>query len=281
MHPVKFSFQLILFIGFLCSISAQASDGETPDKRGIFKPGESMNLLENSSFEDGTSHWMLGKYNGGIGKFQVDTTNQVTDGRAAVVVTANDIQSSPSNVQLFSTVSLEKNGVYSIMFGAIVEKAELISVSFSSGNNMLFEEAILLNPGQQIYGPFNYRSVVDEQEAIFSFNLGKTNGKLYFDDVRVLEDKTENLFNEIIAKSGVNIHQLQGKNEVFIQLPTGAVEDFIVMVFGPGGRLVKTMKIQRGTQEASIDFSGLIQTGKYQVRVITQSNTLAYNIDIR
>jgi len=244
-------------------------------------PAESMNLLENSSFEEGTSHWMLGKYDGGIGKFQVDTTNRVTDGQAAIVITTNDIGSNPSNVQLFSTVSLVKNVVYSIIFRAFVEKAELISVSFSAGDISLFEEVVLLKPGQQTYGPFNYRSVIDEKTAIFSFNLGKTNGRLYFDDVRVLEDKTENLFNEIIAKSGVNIHQLQGRNEVFIQLPSGAVEDLIVMVFGPGGRLVKTMRILKGIQEASIDFSGFIQTGKYQVRVITQSNTLAYNIDVR
>jgi len=116
--------------------------------------------------------------------------------------------------------------------------------------------------------------------AIFSFNLGKTNGKLYFDDVLVLEDNSENLFNEIIAKSGINIYQLQGRNEVFIQLPSSAIEEFIVLVFGPDGRLVKTLRIQKGIQEASLDFSRFSQRGKYEVKVISPSNTLAYNIDV-
>ncbi len=225
---LKYSSPLVLILIILCSFSVQAIDGDTPEKRGIFKPAGSLNILKNPSFSEGTANWMLGKYDGGIGKFQVDTINPVTNGRAAMVVTSNDMECNPSNVQLFSTVRLEKNVFYSIMFKAVVEKAELISISLSDGNMMLFEEVVLLSPGQQTYGPFNYRCLVDEQMAVFSLNLGKTSGRLFFDDVLVLEDRTEILFNEIIAKSGVNIYQLQGRNEVFIQLPSGATEDFIM-----------------------------------------------------
>jgi len=110
MHlAIKLSFQLILILSFLSSISALAADGETPQSRGIFKSAESVNLIKNPSFEEGSSYWMLGKYDGGKGKFQVDTTKKIMNGLVAVVVTANDIEGNPSNVQLFSTVRLEKN----------------------------------------------------------------------------------------------------------------------------------------------------------------------------
>ena len=277
----KLSFQLALIIGFLLSISAYATVGETPDKRGIFQSGESRNLLENSSFDEGTSHWMLGKFDGGSGKLLIDTTMKVMKSQAALVITANDIECEASNVRLFNILTLKKNVEYSIMFEAVAEKASIISISFVAGNETIFEEVILLNQNQRIYGPFNYRSPVDVDMGIFSFNLGKTSGKLYFDDVSILEDNSENLFNEIVTKSGVNIYQINERNEVFIQLPSSAADDFIVMVVGPGGRLVKSMRILKGIQEATLDFSEFTQKGTYKVKVITPSNTLAYNIALR
>jgi hypothetical protein len=122
---------------------------------------------------------------------------------------------------------------------------------------------------------------VDELLAFFIINLGKTSGTLYFDDVLVLEDKSEKLFNEILAKSGVNIHRPEGHDELFIQLPASAEEDLPLLIVGPHGRIVKTIYISKGSQETSIDFSEYTTPGHYLIQVITPFKTLAWNFNVR
>jgi hypothetical protein len=218
---------------------------------------------------------MLGKYGGGKGKLCIVDSTAGQDDPAALVVTENTIESPFSNVQLFNAISLQKDVTYSITFSATVAKASLISVSLGNGVNSFFEEVLLLRPGQETYGPFDYRCTVDELLAFFSINLGKTSGTMYFDDVLVIQDNSEKLFNEILAKSGVNIHRPEGYDELFIQLPACAEDDLPLLIIGPRGRIVKTMQISKGSQETSIDFSEYTTPGHYLVQVITPFKTLA------
>lgn len=270
----------VLCFGFHEAVCIDNGENQ-PMGKAIFKVTESSNLLPNPAFNDGTSYWMLGKYEGGKGKLCVGYLTAGKDDPSALVVTENNIESPFMNVQLFNALSLQKDVNYSIMFSARVTKASLISIRLSNGTETFFEEVLLLTPEQDTYGPFEYNCTTDESLAFFSINLGKTSGNLYFDNVLVLEDKTEKLFNEILAKSGVNIHQPEGQEELFIQLPACAEDDLPLLIVGPRDRIVKTMHISKGSQETSIDFSEYTTPGHYLVQVITPFKTLAWNFNVR
>lgn len=251
------------------------------DKSGIFYFAHTENLLQNPDFENGTSYWTLGKYNGGSATFYTDSISDAFSGRQAVVQTKGSFNKEFDDIQLFSFIEISKNTIYTISFQASVKTACLISISLSNGVDTFFDEKLLLRPEQTIYGPFSFKSITDESFSFFSFNLGRTNATMVFDDVAITADDTEKQFEQIVSNAGINIHQVSQGKELYIQLPTAAKADYPVIFINEKGKTLRTAKIHEGAQELFLKLDNQLQMGNYVVQVFAPEKTHAYNFQVK
>ena len=106
--------------------------------KGIFTGATDHNLIQNPGFENKTSKWSLGKYNGGSGLFTTDTLNPIAGNQSALVITDNQGKHY-YDVQLFTFFNLQKKALYSITFKAEVTSNSAISVSVSNGFETFYE----------------------------------------------------------------------------------------------------------------------------------------------
>jgi hypothetical protein len=270
---------LVTFVVFR-SLASEPT-GNKSNEDGIFSLGIGANLLPNADFERGTTSWMLGKNQGGQGKIMADTTRKVFSSKSVFISTANDIDQELSDVQLFTMVKLKKNASYSVSFQAVTTSACIVSVSLTSGGVTYFEEVMILSAGNKTYGPFEFNCPTDDEFAVFAINLGKTCNQVWFDNVALYEDDTKNRFNEIIARGGINIILPEKLNELYIQLYSAAAEDLPVFITDQRGRIVKTSRIAKGIQEATMAIPENIAPGNYQVKIITPARILASHFEIR
>lgn len=288
MMEKKLAFIVLIIFAPICLFATEPTENIAPkeqpaqhDKEGIFYLGQSANLLQNPDFDNGTSYWTLGKYNGGSATFYTDSTSDMFTGRQAVIQSSGSFNNEFEDIQLFSFLQISKNTIYSITFQASVKTASLVSISLSDGIDAFFEEKLLLRPEQTFYGPFTYKSNTDEPFAFFSFNLGRTNATMIFDDVTLLADDTEKQFEQIVANAGINIHPVREGKELYIQLPTAAKADYPVLFINEKGKTLRTAKINEGTHELFLKLDGQLQMGNYVVQVFAQEKTHAYNIQIK
>jgi hypothetical protein len=251
------------------------------DKSGIFYFAHAKNLLLNSDFENGTSYWTLGKYNGGIATLYTDSVNNSFSGKQAVVQAGGSFNREYEDIQLFSFMEISKNTIYTISFQASVKTACLISISLSNGVDTFFDEELLLRPEQTIYGPFSFKSNTDEAFSFFAFNLGRTNATMVFDDVTITADDTEKQFEQIVSNAGINIHQVSQGKELYIQLPTAAKADYPVIFINEKGKTLRTAKIHEGAQELFLKLDNQLQMGNYVVQVFAPEKTHAYNFQVK
>ncbi|MDZ7604565.1 MAG: carbohydrate binding domain-containing protein [Cyclobacteriaceae bacterium] len=280
--PSALSLLLFTFLALHSIAGNPKEDGVKSNSAGIFSLVNNRNLLPNADFELGTSHWVLGKYHGGQGKITTDTTLNVFSSNAACISTSNDIDQELSDVQLFTTVKLKKMASYSVSFQAAATSACIVSVSLTNGGDLTyFEEVLILSAGLKTYGPFEFNCPADDEFAVFAINLGKTCNRLWIDNVALYEDDTENRFNAIIASGGINIILPEKLNELYIQLYSAAAEDLPVFITDQRGRIVKTSRIAKGIQEATMDIPENMAPGNYQIKIITLARILASSFEIR
>ena len=253
----------------------------THSKDGIFYSLKNDLIIQNPDFSNGTSYWTLGKFNGGNADFYTDSIDDDLNGHHAVIHSRGSFSNNFDDIQLFSFLEISKNSIYSISFEASVKTASLISISISNGIEIFYEEKLLLRPGRNLYGPFNFRSDVDETFAYFAFNLGRTSGKLHFDEVSITADDTEKQFRQIVENSGINIHALSGGKELYIQLPVTAKNDYPVIFSNEKGRAIKTANIPEGSSELWIQLDENMTRGQYLMKVFASEKVLAYRLIIQ
>lgn len=277
-----------LFLLICCSISLSATDPpktsrsapDPIDDRSIFYSAEASNLIKNPEFEKETKHWFLGKYNGGSATLATDSACDKFKGRFALIKTSGVFDSNYEDIQLFSFLEISRNTNYKISFKASVHEECLISLTLSNGIETYFEEKLLLRPGQTNYGPFIYKGGFDESFAFFSFNLGKTHNSIAFDDISILADNTEKDFNELLAKSGINIEMIANGRELYISLPTSAKSDYPLIVVNDKGQTVKAQKILEGNQEGFINLQNTYDPGDYLLKIISPDKLLTYKFKV-
>lgn len=240
-----------------------------PDE-GIFTGTREINLIANPGFENHTSKWTLGKYNGGSGLFTIDTVN-IISGKQTALIQSDNQQGDYHDLQLFTFLPLAHQTRYSISFQADVKTACLISISIGNGFETLFEEKFLLRPGIKQYGPFVYNCVEDDPFSYFAFNLGKTNNKMRFDDITIQADHTEREFNEVIAKTGINVHYNTSskENSIFISSPRETSTDLPIILYDQDNNVIFTNKLFKGYNEANIKLNNELSKGNYQLKVFT------------
>jgi hypothetical protein len=275
----------ILLLTFVCSLPSFATDptekkASQHNEGGIFYSADQQNLLKNPDFSNSTSCWTLGKFNGGNATFFTDSLQNPLSGPQAIVVSGGSFTDAYEDIQLFSSIEISQNTIYSITFEAFVKKASLISISVGNGMDAFYDEKLLLRPEQTIYGPFTFKSGTDEAFAFFSFNLGRTNATLGFDNVSITADNTEKQFQEIVTNTGINIHPV-GHKELYIQLPTVAKTDYPVICVNGNGKAVRTDKIREGSQELFFRFDENLQAGNYTIKVFAPEKTVAYNFQVK
>ena len=277
----------LFIIGFL-PLNLWATEPSEPsktsenryDKDGIFYAAELENLLKNADFENGTSYWTLGKYSGGTATFFTDSIADFSSGKHAIIHSSGSFNRDYMDIQLFSFLEISQNSIYSITFKASVTSECLISISIGNGIEILYEQKLLLRPEEVSYGPFIFKSSIDDSFSFFAFNLGRTNSTISFDDVIITVDNTEKHFNKILASGGINIETLNQGLELFIQLPTSAKTDYPIIFINDQGKTVSTTKIREGSQEIFLPTSATMKKGSYTMKVFTPEKTLAYNFQI-
>jgi hypothetical protein len=250
------------------------------DEDGIFYAAEKQNLLKNGDFENGTSYWTLGKYNGGTATFYTDSTNNPFSGNQASIQSFGSFTKDYADIQLFSFMEISENTIYHVTFKASVSSECLISASFGNGIDTFFEEKLLLRPEETHYGPFVFKGNVDEAFGFFALNLGRTSTTISFDDIVVTADNTEKQFMDILANSGINIETLNHGKELFIHLPTSAKSDYPVIFINEQGKTVGTARIREGSQELFFNLKNNLKAGVYTMKVFIPEKTLAYNFQL-
>jgi len=284
---MKFKLACMLIIGLipfhLSATDPIKSEDNAPKnyaEDGIFYAAENKNILANPDFENGTSYWTLGKYNGATATFTADSISTEFNGKQAVIHTGGSLEMDYSDIQFFSFMEVSSNTIYNISFSASVKKTTLISVSIGNGIDIFYEEKLLLRPEKKHYGPFTFKADLDELFAFFALNLGRTNTKITVDEVLITADHTEKKFNEIIANSGINIEHIPNSNELYIQLPTSAKDDYPIIFTNEKGKTVKTDKIRTGSQELFINLQSSFERGNYIMKVFAADKTMSYSLSI-
>ena len=271
--------QLISILIAFCSITQAFSTSHTkpnstnsnPDHRNekdIFSGTHEINLINNPGFENKTSKWSLGKYNGGSGLFTADSINPLNGNHSALVVTANNGKQY-NDVQLFTFFNLQKQSEYHIAFTASVQSTCEVSISVSNGFENFFETKLILRPDKKLYGPFSFTSKEDNLFSYFSFNLGKTNAAIHLDDVVVLAKPVIREFEQLITTSGINILFNKNKNMLCVSSPSVAKIDIPILLFDANYNVIITDKITEGQNEANITLNNDLTKGKYMIKVFT------------
>ena len=292
MTEIAMSKKLTIILVILCSIfHVHASDdNETTGNRlksstfpedGIFSGLRETNVLINPGFENHTSRWILAKVNGGIGVFTTDSIQRISESRSAVVITENtnhDFQ----DVQLFSHFDLTEKAIYSIKFSAEVKKTCLISITVGNSFDTFYEKKLLLRPETKQYGPFYFSSEVSDPFSFFAFNLGKTKAKIILDDVVIQADHTQREFDNVITRSGINVHlsRSNSENSIFITLPMELSADLPVLLYDEDNKLIFARKIRKGEKEEIIILDESLDRGHYFLKLYGLYNLESYKIEL-
>lgn len=270
-------FILISICHTFLSIASDKKESSSNDKdpknyptNGIFTEAKESNLIANPGFENLTNNWILGKYNGGAGRFISDSNKSIVGQRSAFVHTTNQNQDY-NDVQLFTFLPLIKQAQYSISFMANVQSTCLISISLSNGFETIFEEKLLLRSDIKQYGPFVFKSDTDDPFSFFSFNLGKTSNKIWFDDIVVRADYTDKEFNELLANSGINVNYItiNEENSIYISSPTTSTAEMPIILYDDNNSVIFANKIRYGEYEATIKLNNKLDKGNYTLKVFT------------
>jgi len=281
--------KLILIIAVIFNVlQLYASDKNDPNApkssypdEGIFTGTREINLITNPGFENHTSKWTLGKYDGGSGLFTIDTTTIISGKQSALIHSENQ-DGDYHDLQLFTFLPLKHQTRYSISFQADVKTTSLISISIGNGFETLFEEKFLLRPGIKHYGPFVFNCVEDDPFSYFAFNLGKTNNKMRFDDIMIQADHTEREFNEVIANTGINVHYNTSstENSIFISSPRETNTDLPIILYDQNNNVIFTNKLFKGYNEANIKLDKELSKGNYQLKVFTPDKIEYFRFEV-
>ena len=248
---------------------------------GIFTGSKEVNLLLNPDFENYTSRWTLAKHNGGVGLFTTAYQSDQLKSRCAIVMTEN-IGKDYTDVQLFTHLELTNQTAYLIAFSAEVYETCLISISISNGFETFYEKRFLLRPQQRYYGPFLFTSDTDDLFSFFAFNLGKTSSTIKIDDVKIQADHTKKEFNDLISKSGINIHLNRGDstNSIFVSLPTELNEELPLLLYNEDNNVIFASKLRIGHKEATIYLDKPLDQGNYMLKLFTTGKPKTFKLSL-
>ena len=131
---------MLIFLVTICCTATLASNGKEPtsssrsshEEKSIFLGAQDANLIKNPDFENRTSSWLLGKYNGGSALLTTDTIQPINGKQSALVITDNKGHQY-SDIQLFTFFELRHKSSYDIYFEAEAEKASEVSITVSNG----------------------------------------------------------------------------------------------------------------------------------------------------
>jgi len=250
------------------------------DEDGIFYSAVQQNLIANHQFEASANHWTLGKYDGVSATFSIDTTNNLLNAHHALINITGTPANEAQDIQLMSFMELSKNTNYQIFFDAFVPYKTTISISFSNGNSNFFERSITLDPLQQHYGPYDFKSDHEDYFTYFAFNLGNANGEVRLDNVEVFADNTNKEFDQIVANSGINIKMLSGSQELYISLPSIARNDYPMILYDASGISVIINKIREGSLEHILPIQAHLQAGEYILKIFSPEKTFAHKLHV-
>lgn len=245
--------------------------GEGDDK-AIFPDKKKTNLISNPGFENKTSHWVLGKINGGAGQFTTDTVKAISGRRSAVVHTLNKDREM-KDLALFTFIPLEKGVSYTFSFQADPKKACLISVSFDNGDDFYFMEEIWLRPGLRTYGPYTFTAIDDDIFNRLSFNLGKTNTEIRLDEVYVNSEYTEKQIEEPLTNNGIHLEYLRDTefNSIHVSIPEKPGQDIPLLIYDENNNVIYADKISKQSNEATIALKRNLHIGDYRLDVYLTS----------
>ena len=171
---------------------------------------------------------------------------------------------------------LHDKAQYSVTFNAKVKSACAISISISNGFEVFYEAKFKLLPGKEFYGPFIFSSKQDDSFSFFSFNLGKTNNEIVLDEVKIQADHTKREFENVVSKSGINIHYNKDQNEICINSPTEAEKDLPIILYDANKNVIKTNTLLKGSKEANITLNSQLELGVYKLKVYTSNKYELY-----
>ncbi len=186
LKPYLLSFIFVFFLN--TTLKAFISDdnektNEPADKVTPFGSDSTFfknNLISNSDFEHKNRFWILGKHNGVSAILNIDTTMQLSGANSARVQ-IKESSGRPSDLQLFQTIEITKDSVYSLSFLAKVNKIKNIIISIDNGFDVIYQKTMTLKPGQYIYGPYRFAGFPEENYTVLTFNLGEDNTDVLFD----------------------------------------------------------------------------------------------------
>ena len=193
---------MILFAGFLCWNTILAKDEAITDEpkspkpipaQGIDHFSDGHNLIRNGDFSEGTTNWVLGKYDGASAIMILDGTNKLS-GENSALINIFSTDNKASAIRLFQDMPVEGRTKYYLKFQAKVMEPKVIEITLSNDVQDYWKEEILLLPGQQQYGPFTFESEAADYATSLVFNLGLSPGIINIDAVSVTGDFVKNEF---------------------------------------------------------------------------------------
>jgi hypothetical protein len=276
----------IVLVFIYCSAS-YASFGKEPTSskrtihgdKGIFSGTHDTNLIKNPNFENQTSSWLLGKYNGGSALLTTDTIQPLHGKQSALVITEHKGHQY-NDVQLFTFFELRKQSSYDIYFEAEVDNTCEVSITVSNGFETFYEARFALKSGKHHYGPFSFVGKQDDQFSYFSFNLGRTKTQIRLDQVMIRANHSKREFDEMITKSGINFHFYENESMICVSAPTEAQTDLPILLYDRNNNLVSTYKIRKGSKEANITLHELLDKGNYLMKVFTRDEQETFHFAI-
>ncbi len=203
---------MVLFAAFLYSNTILAKDDAIADGPNIPKPisvlgidhfSDGHNLIRNGDFSDGTTNWVLGKFNGASAILTIDSASRL-NGENSALINIFTTDNKASAIKLFQDMPVEGRTKYSLKFQAKVMEPMVIEISISSDFQDYWKEEVLLLPGQLQYGPFTFGSEAADYTATLVFDLGRDPGKINIDAVSVVGDFANNEFEKLLSSSGIN-----------------------------------------------------------------------------
>mgnify|MGYP006278038217 CR=1 FL=1 len=146
------------------------------------------NLIRNAEFDDGRRYWRILNENDSEITFDFPT-DSVLSGAASARIEITTGGSTPSDVVMYQSLSLEEGKTYRISFMAIADTPRTFRVKFQEGGvlNRTFWQSPELNLGQTSthYGPFTFKCNVNASNRL-RFELGGLdNVTVRFDSVWV------------------------------------------------------------------------------------------------
>lgn len=272
MKRMRLTFSALMAVLFCSNMLLAEGDpaGDEPKSpksipdREIFHFSDGNNLIKNGDFRNGTTGWVLGKYDGASAILMIDSTGSLY-GKNSALINISSNNKKPSDIRLFQDFPVDKHATYSMSFQAKVKAPKLVTMTLCNDFKEFWSEEVMLVPGKLEYGPFTFESEEADYTTSLALNLGGDAGKINIDAVSVTGDFTHGEFEKILSSSGINVFPNPADGYVHINLPIESKDEMPVTISDLDGHVVQTTFIQPGTQELVLKLQPVVQGLGYYV----------------